>query len=43
MLTKSPEDAPDKPADVTIGFENGHAGFGQREAQTDRRSRCSKS
>src|ERR1700736_3968450 len=24
MLTKSPKDAPDKPAEVTIGFEQGH-------------------
>ena len=23
MLTKSPKEAPDKPADVTIGFEKG--------------------
>ena len=31
MLTKSPKDAPDKPAEVTVGFENGHPGFGQRQ------------
>ena len=27
----SPKEAPDKPADVTIGFEEGRAGFGERQ------------
>ena len=31
MLTTSPKDAPDKPTDVTIGFETGRAGFRQRQ------------
>ena len=30
MLTKSPKDAPDKPADVTVGFESGRARLDQR-------------
>ena len=32
MLTKSPKEAPDKPADVTIGFEAGASGFGERQS-----------
>ena len=36
------KDAPDKPADVTIGFEEGTPGFGERQ-EAARPSRCSKS
>ena len=31
MLTRSPQDAPNKPEDVTIGFSGGDAGFRQRQ------------
>ena len=31
MLTKSPKEAPDKPVEVTIGFEKGTPGFGERQ------------
>ena len=45
MLTKSPKEAPDKPVDVTIGFEQGRPVFGQREAvyfrrRPTRRTKC---
>ncbi len=37
MLTKSPAEAPNKPAEVTIGFEAWHACFAQRAASVERR------